>query len=313
VAQVAISRLRSEVAAVLGPPWRALRKNGRRTSPAILAFPRTFPLALTCTAIIGVFALVQHTSTGWWLVEHVAGVYQALPLPLILLRLPLSMFAPAPDLPAWGAMVQVLIVFGFSEIHLGRVRTLVTAICVNGLTTVSARIMVIVGLHLSIGTPQVDQYELDTGPSTVVVALAIYVALARRAYILLAITTGAMAAEVVVLPNLAGREHLVALALGAAAYLIGERVPSHGTRRNTITSSTSTGGTPGSGAVIAPNPPSTPATSPTPPLSPIPRHSPAHRPAPAATAAVTAAPAATADTPRPHAPDATPQRPGSRP
>lgn len=312
MAQVALlSRLRSEVAAVLGPPWRALRTNGQRarrtqrTSPAVLAVPRTFlavartfPLALTCTAIIGIFALVQHTSTGWWLVEHVAGVYQALPLPLILLRLPLSMFAPAPDLPAWGAMVQVLVVFGFSEIHLGRVRTLVAAICVNGLTTVSARIMVIVGLHLSIGTPQVDQYELDTGPSTVVVALAIYVALARRAYILLAITTAAMAAEVVVLPNLAGREHLVALALGAAAYLIGERVPSHGTRRNTT---------------IALTPTPEPASSPAPPLKPrTPRPMPAATSAGTATAATTA-PTATADTPRPHAPDATPQHPASQP
>ncbi len=213
MAQLAYSRLRTEAAAVLGPPWQALRADKLSA----------FPVALICTGLIGVFALIQHTTAGWWVVEHSAGVYQALPLPLILLRLPLSMLAPAPDLPAWGAMLQVLVVFGLSEVHLGRMRTLVTAVCVNGLTTVSARIMVVVGLHLAIGTPQVDQYELDTGPSTVVVALSIYIGLKCRAYLILAITAAAMGGEAIALPNLAGREHLVALGLGVVAYLIGER------------------------------------------------------------------------------------------
>lgn len=269
--QVTVSRLRLEAAAVLGPPWRALRADG----------PRAFPVTLSCTALIGLFALIQHTTTGWWLVEHAAGVYQALPLPLILLRLPLSMFAPAPDLPAWGAMLQVLIVFGFSEIHLGRLRTLVTAVCVNGLTTVSARIMVIVGLHWAIGTPQVDQYELDTGPSTVVVALSVYVALMCRAYVLLTITGAAMVGEAVALPNLAGREHLVALGLGVTAYLLGERVFPRRTR----------------------------ATARRPAEHPPTGHPPAERPPTAAT--TPASP--TAGTPRPLAPDATPPRPGSSP
>jgi hypothetical protein len=289
VALVAVSRLRSEAAAVLGPPWRALRANR----------PAAFPLTLSCTALIGVFALIQHSTSGWWVVEHVAGVYQALPLPLILLRLPLSMFAPAPDLPAWGAMLQVLIVFGFSEIHLGRLRTLLTAICVNGLTTVSARIMVIIGLHWAIGTPQVDQYELDTGPSTVVVALSVYVALVCRAYILLTITVAAMAAEAVTLPNLAGREHLVALALGAAAYLLAERaLPrwTHRTRHDAVSPPSLTAST----SSATPTP--APTTHPHPrPRSPAPTRSPARSPAP------------TADSPRPHAPDATPPRPESPP
>lgn len=285
--QVAVARLRLEAAAVLGPPWRALRADG----------PRAFPVTLSCTALIGLFALIQHTVTGWWLVEHAAGVYQALPLPLILLRLPLSMFAPAPDLPAWGAMLQVLLVFGLGEIHLGRLRTLVTAICVNGLTTVSARIMVIVGLHWAIGTPQVDQYELDTGPSTVVVALSVYVALICRAYVLLAITGAAMAGEAVALPNLAGREHLVALALGAAAYLLSERtLPRTRTHKPTRPA-----------PVPAPGPTSAPTNGPT----PTPTPAPTTRPSPPPT--TRPAPPPTANTPRPLAPDATPPRPGPRP
>jgi len=306
VAQVAISRLRYEVASVLVPPWRALRADGLRA----------FPLTLTCTALIGLFALLQNTASGGWFVERVAGVYQALPLPLILLRLPLSMFAPAPDLPAWGAMVQVLIVFGFSEIHLGRARTLVTAVCVNGLTTVSAWIMVIVGLHLAIGTPQVDQYELDTGPSTVVVALSVYVALTRRAYVILVITTGAMAGEAVVLPDLAGREHLVALALGAAVCLIGKRVPPRTRRTRQIAIQTGAASPPtltttdtATATAIATSATPPPArTAPNSDLSPNSNH------APGATAAPAPLPAPpTADTPRPLAPDAVPRRPGFRP
>ena len=297
MAQLAYSRLRAEAAAVLGPPWRALRAD-KLTA---------FPIAVSCTALIGVFALIQHTTAGWWVVEHAAGVYQALPLPLILLRLPLSMLAPAPDLPAWGAMLQVLVVFGLSEVHLGRMRTLVTAVCVNGLTTVAAGIMVIVGLHLAIGTPQVDQYELDTGPSTVVVALSIYVGLKCRAYLVLIITAGAMAGEAIALPNLAGREHLVALGLGVAAYLIGERrrLPLRRLSRGTALPPP---------PIVAAGPASqaSSAGSVT-PAGPSPTVSAAPATATTAMTATTATPAATANTLRPHAPDAFPPHRTPRP
>jgi hypothetical protein len=186
---------------------------------------RAIPFSLASALLIGVFALIQHTDPGWWLVEHVAAVYQALPIWLILLRLPLSMFAPAPDLPAWGAVAQVLVVFAVAEIQLGRWRTLLVAVCTNALTTLSARLMWWVGSMLGVGTPQIDAYELDTGPSTVVVSLAVYVLLRCRAYTLLAATVLAMVLETVLLPNLAGREHLVAVGLGVAAFLLGDRLP----------------------------------------------------------------------------------------
>jgi hypothetical protein len=186
---------------------------------------RAVPLALSCAGLVAAFGALQHTGAGLWLVEHAAAVYQALPLWLIVLRLPLSMFAPAPDLPAWGAVAQVLVVFGVSEIQLGRWRTLLVALCANALTTLSARLMWLAGQALGVGTPQIDAYELDTGPSTVVVALAVYVLLRQRAWRLLAVTALAMVLETVLAPNLAGREHLVALCLGAAAYVIGDRIP----------------------------------------------------------------------------------------
>jgi hypothetical protein len=59
----------------------------------------------------------------------------------------------------------------------------------------------------------------------VVVSLAVYVLLRCRAYTLLAATVLAMVLETVLLPNLAGREHLVAVGLGAAAFLLGDRLP----------------------------------------------------------------------------------------
>lgn len=207
--------LAGECDRIFHPVFAALRERGWRA----------VPFALCSGALITAFALLQHTDPGWWLVEHVAAVYQALPVWLILLRLPLSMFAPAPDLPAWGAVVQVLVVFGVAEIHLGRWRTLLVAVCTNALTTLSARLMWWAGAALGVGTPQIDAYELDTGPSTVVVALAVYVLLRCRAYTLLAATVLAMVLETVLLPNLAGREHLVAVGLGVAAFLIGDRLP----------------------------------------------------------------------------------------
>jgi hypothetical protein len=186
---------------------------------------RAIPFSLFSAALITVFALIQHTDWGWWLVVHVAAVYQALPIWLIIVRLPLSMFAPAPDLPAWGAVAQVLVVFAVAEVQLGRWRTFLVGVCTNALTTLSARLMWVVGAALGVGTPQIDAYELDTGPSTVVVALSVYVLLRCRAYTLLSVTVLAMGLETVLLPNLAGQEHLVAVGLGMAAYLLGDRLP----------------------------------------------------------------------------------------
>lgn len=207
--------LAEECARVLAPPVRGLRSRG----------VRAVGLACGCAGLITAFALLQHTGPGWWLVEHVAAVYQALPVWLIVLRLPLSMLAPAPDLPAWGAVAQVLVVFAVAEVQLGRWRTLLLAVCTNALTTLSARLMWVAGQTLGVGTPQIDAYELDTGPSTVVVALTVYVLLRARAWRLLAVTALAMILETLLAPNLAGREHLVALGLGAAAYLLGDRIP----------------------------------------------------------------------------------------
>src|SRR6185312_8536794 len=207
--------LAEECARVFAPPLREVRIRGARA----------VPLALACAGLITAFALLQHTGPGWWLVEHVAAVYQALPVWLIVLRLPLSMLAPAPDLPAWGAVAQVLVVFAVAEVQLGRWRTLLLAVCANALTTLSARLMWVAGQTLGVGTPQIDAYELDTGPSTVVVALTVYVLFRARAWRLLAVTALAMVLETLLAPNLAGREHLVALGFGAAAYVLGDRIP----------------------------------------------------------------------------------------
>ena len=58
---------------------------------------------------------------------------------------------------------------------------------------------------------------LDTGPSAAVVGLFTYVAVVRRAPIVFTLTGGSMVWESIAVPNLAGREHLIAV--GAAIVL----------------------------------------------------------------------------------------------
>ena len=74
----------------------------------------------------------------------VAGVHQAEPLWEVLLQLPLSMFAPAPMLPAWGAMLQVALAFGISECWLGWRRMVMIAVLTSAITSMAARVMVFV-------------------------------------------------------------------------------------------------------------------------------------------------------------------------
>ncbi len=65
--------------------------------------------------------------------------------------------------------------------------------------------------------PAADGQVLDTGPSAAVVGLFTYLSVIRRAPIVFALTGGSMVWESIVKPNLAGREHLIAV--GAAIVL----------------------------------------------------------------------------------------------
>ncbi len=179
------------------------------------------PLATTATLLVLLFSIVQHLPGGERFVTHVGVVKAGLPLDVSLLRTPLSLYVPALDLPVWGALVQVFLVFGLAELVLGRRLTLVVAYVCTLAGTLFARIGVAIGPDHLFGFPAAVAHIRDTGPSAAVVALAIVVAIRCRAWWTAGVVAAVMVGEAVVLPNLAGLEHVVAL---LAAVLIAAAV-----------------------------------------------------------------------------------------
>ncbi|WP_280700459.1 hypothetical protein [Kitasatospora sp. GP82] len=169
------------------------------------------PLAVTATALVLLFSIVQHLPGGGRFVAHVGVVRAALPLDISLLRTPLSLYVPALDLPVWGALAQVFFVFGIAEIVLGRRMTLVVAYTCTLAGTLFARVGVALGPGHVFGFPHRIGYVRDTGPSAAVVALAICIAFRCRAWWTGGTVAVVMVTEAVLLPNLAGVEHVVAL------------------------------------------------------------------------------------------------------
>lgn len=173
---------------------------------------RAVPLTVAAVCLTAVLHDVHGRSWGYGLVQNLGTVRAEDPLWLALLRTPLSLFVPALDLPAWGALAQILLVFGIAEICLGRRRTLALAYTATLAGTLYARLGVALGPHTPLGLPAADAHVVDTGPSAAVVGLAVYVAWRYRAYVTAGAVIVAMVAEVLVKANLAGKEHLAAIA-----------------------------------------------------------------------------------------------------
>ncbi|MEU3841235.1 hypothetical protein AB0E88_14530 [Streptomyces sp. NPDC028635] len=177
-------------------------------------------LLLGCVACVGVifFHAIAQYRVGATVVRVLGGVRGDLPLWLALLRTPVSLYVPALDLPVWAGLTSLFLAFALAEVALGRIRTLAVAYATTLAGTLAARVMIAIGpgwwgLGLSPETGQV----LDTGPSAAVVGLFTYMAVTRRAPVLFTLTGGSMVWESIAVPNLAGREHLVAV--GAAIVL----------------------------------------------------------------------------------------------
>ena len=170
-----------------------------------------FPLATVATFLILLFSIVQHLPGGERFVNHIGVVRASLPLDLSLLRTPLSLYVPALDLPVWGALAQVFVVFAIAEVVLGRRMTLVVAYACTLAGTLFARVGVAIGPGYLFGFPKWVAYVRDTGPSAAVVALAICIAFRTRAWFTATLVVVLMVGEAVVLPNLAGLEHVVAV------------------------------------------------------------------------------------------------------
>jgi hypothetical protein len=173
--------------------------------------PRAIPLTLCTVLLTFGFWLAWRTTWGSDAARVLGGVSAGIPLPLALLRTPVSLFVPAPDLPVWGALLQVLLLFGLAELQLGRGRMLLVAYFATLCGTLSARAMVAIGPGHVLGLDAYHADVPDTGPSAAVVGLVVCVAMVRRAPIAFTGVWVVMVAEVVAKPNLAGREHVAAM------------------------------------------------------------------------------------------------------
>lgn len=111
-----------------------------------------------------------------------------------------------------GALAQILMVLGTAEICLGRWRTLLIAYVATLAGTLYARIGVSIDPDGPFGLPASDARIVDTGPSAAVVGLAVYLCCVYRAWFTGVLVIAAMVVEVNYKNNLAGKEHLAAIA-----------------------------------------------------------------------------------------------------
>ncbi|MEU2748779.1 hypothetical protein ABZ613_21405 [Streptomyces collinus] len=183
---------------------------------------RAVPLAVTAVCLTAVLHLVHGQVWGYRFVQNTGGVRAVDPLWPALLRTPLSLFVPALDLPVWGALVQILLVFGIAELCLGRWRTLALAYVATLAGTLYARLGIRLGPHSPLGLPASDAWVVDTGPSAAVVGLAVFLGWRYRAYVTVAVVIVAMVVEVALKENLAGREHLAAILVVLVLCGVGE-------------------------------------------------------------------------------------------
>jgi hypothetical protein len=173
---------------------------------------RAIWMTLTAVCLTLAFQVVQNQSWGYQAVQNIGSVQADEHLWLALLRTPLSLFVPALDLPVWGALAQVLIVFGTAEICVGRRLLPVVAYLATLAGTMYARIGIWLGPDSPLGLPDSDAYVIDTGPSAAVVGLAVFVCWRHRAWFTCAAVVVAMVVEVVFIKNnLAGKEHVAAV------------------------------------------------------------------------------------------------------
>jgi hypothetical protein len=208
--------LRGEWYGIVVDPVRQLMRRG--LSGLVLAFVAAF-------GVIFFHALAQHPA-GRVVVTDVGGVQADLPLWLALLRTPVSLYVPALDLPVWAGITQLFLAFALAELTLGRGRTLFISYAATLAGTLTVRVMIAMGPGWwGLGLPPSIGEVLDTGPSAAVVGLFTYLSVVRRAPVVFFLTGGSMVAESVVDPNLAGREHLIAVAAAIVLAVFHERGP----------------------------------------------------------------------------------------
>ena len=199
-----------------GRPLMELRSTFRRAAVGWRSGRRPW-LGLSLAASTGAADLLLHLpSTAGW-VSDATALSAGLPIGQWLTRLPGSLLVPTPDLPLWLAMAQLTVVVGLAELLLPRRLVLAVGVLGHLLPTLAARLMVELGPGSFIGVPRYLANELDTGPSALTTAVGGFLLLrcgARRVAVILGV---ALLLAVRLSPGLDGREHLLALLVGAGA------------------------------------------------------------------------------------------------
>ncbi|MEU9479813.1 hypothetical protein [Streptomyces sp. NPDC048191] len=247
--------LRGEWHAIVVEPVRRLARRG--LSGLLLASVAAF-------GVIFFHAIAQHPLGAVW-VTRLGGVRADLPLWLSLLRTPVSLYVPALDLPVWAGITQLFLAFAWAELALGRARTLAISYATTVAGTLTARMMIAAGPGwCGFGLPHAYGQVLDTGPSAAVVGLFTYLSVIKRAPVVFTLTGGSMVWESVAVPNLAGREHLIAV---GSAIVLG-LLHGHGARLRARLGSlllVRKGGPEPGGTTATPSPTGPEATAPAPP------------------------------------------------
>lgn len=195
----------AELVELLGPVLSRLQR--RR----LLAVPGTAALLL----LMGLLTVVPSGGRLRAVVSSVSAVSADLPWWQAMLRLPGSILVPASNLPVWGAFVQVAVVAAAAESLIGWRRMMMVGLVANAAATAGARVMAWLGPRSPCGISADVAAQLDTGPSVLITAVVIYLAVVHRAPIVGSLVAVMMVGEVVINSNLAGREHLIGMATAA--------------------------------------------------------------------------------------------------
>ena len=168
-----------------------------------------------CAPILIVVAdLMRRSPRSVRVLDALSAVRLSQPIWRTIARSPLSLVAPAPRLPVWGAVAQVVIVVVLAEAFIGTRGTLRIALATQVLVNLVAHVAVFTGHASWLGIRLSHLTDRDTGPSVAVVALGMAVAVAARTPILAVLLAASMAIETALLPDVAGHEHILGLFIG---------------------------------------------------------------------------------------------------
>jgi hypothetical protein len=193
------------VASLFGPVLDAVRHHRGRQ----------LWLGPVAAMLVAGLALAFRTRSGHAFVVAYAITRPGEALPTALLKLPLSMFAPAALLPFWFALLQVGVVYSLAQTLVGTRQTIIVAAAGHTVATLSAHLWIFIGPPIGVGRG--FAHFGDAGPSVAVIALVAYLAVVGRVGWLAIGLIAYHAVEVGVFNGLSQREHLVGTLTGVVA------------------------------------------------------------------------------------------------